>query len=157
MTTNYESQIEMNLSETMNNKNKYKNKTGYDFKLMKMNNKTYDLRRQVMGMVYEAKKIVPDLPRVEIRIVEKHEEKRIGGYAWLGQNVVHIKKDVIKDFAQDPTFLQWLVFHELVHAVFGFGHDKKCRLMSAVYQGPNSKPELNKLFKKYAEKSTQKK
>jgi len=101
----------------------------------KMNDEVYSLRRKVIDMIYEVKNHMRDLPRVEVRI----GEARCGnvlGLASRGRRQLWITKEAI-DMSEDA--LRNIVYHELVHAVFGFRHDDKCPLMQ-----PTLKTILNK-------------
>ena len=102
-----------------------KNKARKHHKLLEMNSDTYTLRRKVMSIIYEAKKLVPSLPRVEVRIVKKLTCKdRVSGYAYLGRNIVHIL-----DTTCDGPQLRHVVYHELCHAILGIDHHRHCKLM----------------------------
>tara|TARA_R110000868_G_scaffold6_2_gene47 strand:+ start:243 stop:644 length:402 start_codon:yes stop_codon:yes gene_type:complete len=101
----------------------------------KMNDEVYSLRRKVIDMIYEVKNHMRDLPRVEVRIGEARCENVLG-LASRGRRQLWITKKAI-DMSEDA--LRNIVYHELVHAVFGFRHDDKCPLMQ-----PTLKTILNK-------------
>ena len=102
----------------------------------KMNDKVYALRRQVINLIYEVKREVKkDLPRIDVRIGEPRNHKTLG-VAALKDCKIWITKDAI-DMGEDA--LRNIVFHEIVHAVTGFGHDDSCSLMQ-----PTLKTILNK-------------
>ena len=102
----------------------------------KMNDKVYALRRQVINLIYEVKKEVKkDLPRIDVRIGEPRNHRTLG-VAALKDCKIWITKDAI-DMGEDA--LRNIVFHEIVHAVTGFGHDDSCSLMQ-----PTLKTILNK-------------
>lgn len=107
-----------------------------------MNKETYSLRREVIGIIYELKKLV-DIPRIDVRITDDHEQTLAMGL--LGQNVVWISERAIK---QENFDLFTIVCHELVHAITGFRHDEKCPLMCSVHK-PLKKEQATKLFLKY--------
>lgn len=91
-----------------------------------MNDDIYKLRRKVIDVIYEAKNKGFKLPRIEVRIVE-NGEANVMGYAYLSENIVHIRKEYTS--VEGDTFTH-LVLHEIVHAVTGFGHDDDCFLMN---------------------------
>jgi hypothetical protein len=114
-------------------------------KNLEMNNQVFALRRKVIALVYEANKLVPGLPRVEVRIVEN--EGNVLGTAHLRVKHISIMRNVVAD---NDDILRHVVFHELVHTYFGVGHDEKCPLMSAKVSIPCTKQEVYAIFKKYA-------
>jgi len=123
----------------MRTRSKYTNKTSYGYKLNKMNDDTYALRRKVMNVIYEIKNNGYLIPRVEVRIVSEDTDtqKEVCGYAYLSENVVHIAEKYAK---ADDNILTHLVLHEVVHAVTGFRHDDKCYLMNPyIHANPNIK------------------
>lgn len=114
---------------------------------LEMNDKTYALRRMVMGLVYEAKKLYPEMPRIEVRIVEK--VGNVLGTANLNAKTKHIS--IMHDTVTDNyDVLRHVVFHELVHTVFNARHDESCPLMKAYVSIPCTKSEVHAIYKKYA-------
>ena len=105
-----------------------KNKTTCGAKMLKMNGDTYAMRKNVMDVIYRAKKMV-DIPRIEVRIVETRPCNM--GYAYLGKNIIHIGQ---KYASQCGNMLDSLVLHEIVHAVKSARHDENCPLMMAVHK-----------------------
>ena len=108
-----------------------KNRTKKGYRLKKMNDNTYKLRRMVINIIYElnnhlkAKKLNP-LPRIEVRIVEEHKCKRtVGGYAYIGENIIHIPEKTLN--YNYKTILR-VVMHEVLHGI-GFHHDENCHIM----------------------------
>ena len=92
-----------------------------------MNDSTYTLRRRVLGHVYEAKKLTGGkMPRVDIRITDCTRE-RVLGQARMGDCVVWIPASSV-----GRADLRHIVFHELLHAVYGLGHCEGCPLMASV-------------------------
>ena len=77
-----------------------------------------------------------NLPRIDVRIGEPRNHRTLG-VAALKDCKIWITKDAI-DMGEDS--LRNIVFHEIVHAVSGFGHDDKCSLMQ-----PTLKTILNKI------------
>ena len=95
-----------------------------------MNDSVYKLRRQVINLIYEAKRGGVNLPRIEVRIGEqKAKHKNVLGCAKMSGNQMWITKDAI-DLGSD--ILRNIVFHEIAHAVYGTKHDESCPLMGAV-------------------------
>jgi hypothetical protein len=102
----------------------------------------FDKRRKVMSIIYAAKKIYPNAPRVEVKIMTG-----TGGIAWLGKNCIAIGADIQKED------LVTVVLHELVHTWFKQGHDERCPLMKSRYSvGEESDMVAWKTFQKYVEK-----
>jgi hypothetical protein len=111
-------------------------------KNFKMNDNTYSLKRKVINLIYEVKNSGVNLPRIEVRIGEPRKQNLLG-CALLKDNKIWITDDAIK-MGEDA--LRNVVFHEIVHAVTGFGHDEKCPLMcSALGKLLNKKDCLDKL------------
>ena len=97
-------------------------------KNFKMNDSVYKLRRQVINLIYEAKKGGVNLPRIEVRVGEQSsaKHKNVLGCAKMSSNQMWITKDAI-DLGSD--ILRNIVFHEIAHAVYGTQHDESCPLM----------------------------
>lgn len=110
-----------------------------------MNNETYQLRRMVMGYIYEAKKLVPTLPRIEVRITDAHNE------CVLGTGLM--KKCVIwipaKTLGMTKQQQRHVVFHEILHAAFGIDHNEKCPLMASVIK-KTTKKQIETAFVNHA-------
>ena len=120
-----------------------KNKKSSTLKNKKMDNRVYNLRRQVMKFIYEAKEIVT-LPYVDVRSTDDH--RSILGQARLNDNIIWITEETITSSKYD---LRTIVYHELLHAVYGITHHDNCPLMNPTPQ-PLSKTECQALFKKWA-------
>lgn len=117
-----------------------------------MNDNTYKMRRQVINMLYEIKKEIKDLPRIEVRIGEARNHNVLG-VAKLSRNQIWITKRAV-DMSEDA--LRNIVFHEVVHAVTGFGHDDKCPLMKPTLDGYLlNKNQCMEYLKKYLEPATE--
>ena len=108
----------------------------------KMSEDTYALRREVMTLVYEARKLV-SLPRLDIRITEN--DRSVLAVARLRDNILWVTEKAITDSRFD---LRTVVYHEIVHAVTGFGHDDNCPLMKPTHT-PLTKEQCQSIFKKY--------
>ena len=111
-----------------------------------MNNATYQLRHKVVSFLYEIKREVTNFPRIEVRIGEARNHNVLG-VAKLSKKQIWITKRAV-DMSQDA--LRNIVFHEIVHAVTGFGHDDKCPLMKPTLDGYLlNKTECMKYLKGY--------
>ena len=98
-------------------------------KNFEMNSDVYKLRRQVIELIYEAKRGGVNLPRISVRIGEqKLKHKNVLGVATMSGNQMWITKDAI-DLGIDA--LRNVVFHEIAHAVFNVQHDESCPLMQS--------------------------
>jgi hypothetical protein len=110
----------------------------------KMNTSVFAERRQVINVIYELKKAVPSLPRVEVRITKNSETRpNLAGLGSMKGYVVWIPEKTLKS-----DILFQVVAHEVLHAVKGAKHDEKCDLMCAVVR-PLSKAKALKIFKGY--------
>ena len=93
-------------------------------KNLKMDDKVYKLRRQVIDLIYEAKEVV-DLPRITVRVTDDH--KTMLACATLSKNVMWVTTRVLKG----SWDLRMVIYHEIAHAVYGTQHDENCKLMKA--------------------------
>jgi hypothetical protein len=84
----------------------------------------FDKRREVMDIIYKARRIYRDAPRVEVKIITS-----TGGLGWVGLNIIAIGEDVASEV------LVHVVLHELCHTWFKLEHDDKCPLMKPHYNG----------------------
>ena len=112
----------------------------------KMNDDTYKLRRQVINILYEAKRMGIKLPRINVRIgspAAGHENTLgVGG----SLNIWITKKAIDGSY----NYLLHVVLHELCHAVFNTDHNEKCKLMASTIGTPCEVQEAWGIFKKYA-------
>jgi hypothetical protein len=106
-----------------------------------MNSSVYELRKKVMGYVYEAKELA-ELPRITIRVTENHQTAL--ALAEMKGNIIWVTEQAVSSSEFD---LRTIVFHEILHAVFGVDHDESCNLMKSMHT-PLTKQECHKLFKK---------
>lgn len=123
-----------------------------NLKNLKMNDDVFAMRRRVIGFLYEAKKLYPEMPRVEVRITEGKEladNKVLLGMASLRVKHISITKDAI---GYDNDKLRHVVFHELVHTLFHVLHNEKCPLMCATVKKPATKTQAENVFKKHLKK-----
>lgn len=124
-------------------------------KNLKMNDDVYALRTEVMGYIYDAKNLLRangiNLPRVTVRITDNDgDTTRAIGMARLNDDIIWISKDAL---TKHKSSLREVVYHEIVHAVTGFDHDDKCKLMSPCCNiKPLTKELADELFLKYFKK-----
>ena len=112
-----------------------------------MNDEVYKLRRQVIELIYEAKRGGVNLPRIAVRIGEqKAKHKNVLGIATMNGNQMWITKDAI-DLGLDV--LRNVVFHEIGHAVFNLEHNNKCPLMESRQNTVLNKEDCLKHLIKY--------
>ena len=122
-----------------------------EIKNFKMDAEVYKKRRQVIDLVYEIKKEIKSLPRIEVRIGEARDHNVLG-VAQLSDCKIWITDRILK-MSEDA--LRNVVFHEVVHAVTGFGHDDKCPLMKPTLDGYLlNKNQCMKYLKKYIKEHT---
>jgi Zn-dependent peptidase ImmA (M78 family) len=124
-----------------------KNKTAFNGQLKQMNSNTYELRKKVMEIIYECKKNGFILPRIEIRIV--NEQTDACAYAYLGKNIIHVNEKYITE--NYSKYFTQIILHEIVHACFGIGEIKGCKLMhcSKFWENKINVYDAWKLFNKY--------
>ena len=116
-----------------------------------MNDEVYKLRTKVINLIREAKEEITNLPRIEVRIGEARNHNVLG-VAKLSKKQIWITKRAV-DMSQDA--LRNIVFHEIVHAVTGFGHDDRCPLMKPTLDGYLlNKKQCMEYLKKYLEPAT---
>jgi hypothetical protein len=122
---------------------------------MRMNDNVYQLRRQVIDIIYEANRRLqangcPRLPRQEVRIVDGGK-KNILGYAWMGCNIVHINKQTCEGRrdTSEHTALLYTTLHELLHSVLAIDHTESCPLMSTYHDYSVTDEQAWELFLGY--------
>ena len=118
----------------------------FGYKVMKMDNEVYQLRRRVINCIHKANQLV-SLPRIDVRIVDGGKPTDAVGYAWHNSNIIHMSKNWC-EMSEDKLYI--VVLHELVHAVTGFDHDENCYLMKSVLDTSNYDVQLaENRFKTY--------
>jgi hypothetical protein len=117
----------------------------------KMNDLVYKKRRQVMNLIYEVKKEFLSFPRIEVRIGEARDHNVLGvaklskKQIWITDRALNMSQDALRN----------IVYHEIVHAVTGFGHDDMCPLMKPTLDGYLlNKKQCMKYLKKYIKEHT---
>jgi 5-hydroxyisourate hydrolase-like protein (transthyretin family) len=125
-----------------------------------MNPEIYKLRRKIMDYIYKAKHLAGNKynGRVEVRIADfmmKDDITRYGtiiglGGGFKGKPRIWIPKNVILSKSID---LGPLVYHELLHALYGVGHINNSPLMNPYAEpaGYRSDKEYEELFKSHIE------
>ena len=114
-------------------------------KNFKMNKETYPLRRKVIDLIYEIKNSGVSLPRIDVRIGEARKPNLLG-VAMLKDCKIWITDDAIN---MGDDALRNVVFHEIVHAVTGFGHDEKCPLMMSTLGKLLNQKDCLRILKQY--------
>ena len=126
-----------------------KKKTTKYFKNFKMDNKVYEDRRKVMFHIYELLNENFKLPRIDVRIGEDRK-CNVLGRAKLNGNIIWITKKAVDGSIND---LRQVVYHELLHTIYGCEHKRGCPIMSASQpQVVLNKDGLVEVFKKYYNK-----
>lgn len=118
-------------------------------KNLDMNPETYKLRRQVIELIYEVndllrKNNLPVMPRVDVRITERHPD--FLGEARFSRPVIWISEKAVKE-----RNLRMVVYHELLHTIYGVQHDENNILMRKAYTDL-SKERCQEEFLNYARK-----
>ena len=116
-----------------------------------MNDETYKLRKAAMKYIYMAKDLLKkngiDMPRISIRITDTTPENhQILGSALMNKKYIWIPAKSI----EGKYDLHEIVFHELLHAVYGVRHDESDLLMGKYHKGSLGAAKVNKLFLKHA-------
>ena len=108
----------------------------------KMSPEVFKLRRKVIDIIHDAKRLT-DLPRVNVRVTE--DNKKHLATALTG-------KDAYVIWIPEPTFgkytdndLKFIIFHELLHTIYGIPHKDKGIMQPKMQTGHSSK-ELDKMF-----------
>lgn len=104
-----------------------------------MNNQVYKMRREIIDIIYRVKKLVPNMPRISVRVAENDED--VLGCATLGGREMWITERSTSDLA--------VVLHEILHAWKGINHDENCKLMHPNKQLGVSDKELMDIFLTY--------
>ena len=126
-----------------------KKKTTKNFVNLKMNDEVYKKRRKVLDFIYELKNEGFKLPRIDVRI-GTDKDCTILGKARLKDNIIWISQKTI-DYKMNE--LRSVVYHELLHAIYGCNHVKGCPIMSATQpEVAVNKVKAIEIFKKYYNK-----
>ena len=124
-------------------------KTTKRFVNFKMNDEVYKNRRKVLDFIYELKNEGFKLPRIDVRIgISK--KCNVLGKARLKDNIIWITQEAINNGSNE---LRSVVYHELLHAIYGCNHVKGCPIMSAVQPDiVANKVKSIEIFRKYYNK-----
>lgn len=119
---------------------------------IEMNDEVYQLRREVINIIYDVKDMVDDLPRITVRVVEpKSGYENVLGVARLEDDIIWVNKKVIEE---DDYPLRQIVYHEILHGVYGIDDDKDDLLMHPTQTFPSlTREELDHLFMKHVKES----
>ena len=124
-------------------------KTTKRFVNFKMDNEVYKNRRKVLDFIYELKNEGFKLPRIDVRIGTS-QKCNVLGKARLKDNIIWITQEAINNGSNE---LRSVVYHELLHAIYGCNHVKGCPIMSAVQPDVvANKSQSIEIFKKYYNK-----
>ena len=124
-------------------------KTTKRFVNFKMDNEVYKNRRKVLDFIYELKNEGFKLPRIDVRIGTS-QKCNVLGKARLKDNIIWITQEAIDNGNNE---LRSVVYHELLHAIYGCNHVKGCPIMSAVQPDVvANKSQSIEIFKKYYNK-----
>jgi len=124
-------------------------KTTKRFINFKMNDEVYKNRRKVLDFIYELKNEGFKLPRIDVRIGTS-QKCNVLGKARLKDNIIWITQEAINNGSNE---LRSVVYHELLHAIYGCNHVKGCPIMSAVQPDVvANKSQSIEIFKKYYNK-----
>ena len=114
-----------------------------------MDNEVYKNRRKVLDFIYELKNEGFKLPRIDVRIGTS-QKCNVLGKARLKDNIIWITQEAINNGSNE---LRSVVYHELLHAIYGCNHVKGCPIMSAVQPDVvANKSQSIEIFKKYYNK-----
>ena len=124
-------------------------KTTKRFVNFKMDNEVYKNRRKVLDFIYELKNEGFKLPRIDVRIGTS-QKCNVLGKARLKDNIIWITQEAINNGSNE---LRSVVYHELLHAIYGCNHVKGCPIMSATQPDVvANKDKSIEIFKKYYNK-----
>ena len=124
-------------------------KTTKRFVNFKMDNEVYKNRRKVLDFIYELKNEGFKLPRIDVRIGTS-QKCNVLGKARLKDNIIWITQEAINNGSNE---LRSVVYHELLHAIYGCNHVKGCPIMSAIQpEVVATKVKAIDIFKKYYNK-----
>ena len=105
----------------------------------RMSDEVYKMRREIIDIIYRVKKLVPNMPRISVRVADNDDE--VLGCATMRGREMWITERSTSDFA--------VVLHEILHAWKGIDHDDNCKLMHPNKQLGVSDKELMDIFLTY--------
>ena len=105
----------------------------------RMSDEVYKMRREIIDIIYRVKKLVPNMPRISVRVADNDDE--VLGCATMGGREMWITERSTSDLA--------VVLHEILHAWKSIEHDDNCKLMHPNKQLRVSDKELMDIFLTY--------
>jgi hypothetical protein len=105
----------------------------------RMSDEVYKMRREIIDIIYRVKKLVPNMPRISVRVADNDDE--VLGCATMRGQEMWITERSTSDLA--------VVLHEILHAWKGIEHDDNCKLMHPNKQLGVSDKELMDTFLTY--------
>ena len=105
----------------------------------RMSDEVYKMRREIIDIIYRVKKLVPNMPRISVRVADNDDE--VLGCATMRGHEMWITERSTSDLA--------VVLHEILHAWKGIEHDDNCKLMHPNKQLGVSDKELMDTFLTY--------
>ena len=105
----------------------------------RMSDEVYKMRREIIDIIYRVKKLVPNMPRISVRVADNDDE--VLGCATMRGREMWITERSTSDLA--------VVLHEILHAWKGIEHDDNCKLMHPNKQLRVSDKELMDIFLTY--------
>jgi hypothetical protein len=118
----------------------------------KMNEGVYKQRREVIDLIYKAKRLLQsvgiEMPRIDVRITAVEPNVISIGVAQMNGNYIWIPEKSL-----GKSWLYQVVLHELCHAIWGIEHNTKCKLMHPSLQSDLTIETAEQLFITYAKKS----
>ena len=105
----------------------------------RMSDEVYKMRREIIDIIYRVKKLVPNMPRISVRVADNDDE--VLGCATMKGHEMWITERSTSDLA--------VVLHEILHAWKGIEHDDNCKLMHPNKQLGVSDKELMDTFLTY--------
>jgi hypothetical protein len=105
----------------------------------RMSDEVYKMRREIIDIIYRVKKLVPNMPRISVRVADNDDE--VLGCATMRGREMWITERSTSDLA--------VVLHEILHAWKGIDHDDTCKLMHPNKQLGVSDKELMSIFLTY--------
>ena len=115
----------------------------------KMSPEIYKLRRKVMNIIYDLKKIDPDMERVEVRIADDNKKGNLASARMDEHKVIWVTEEALNLPEND---LRYIIAHELLHTMYGYRH-KNSGLMSPKINQGWSRQKIESRFAKRVKES----
>jgi len=122
-----------------------------DLPIKQMNPEVYKQKQQIIKIIYEMKKIVPDLPRINVRVTNPSLVRpSLLGQAGMGKELIIW----IPDTALTNENLRHIIYHEVLHTAFKVEHSTEDPVMSSRYvKGGAEEAVLKDRLKFYAKQA----